>query len=300
VRGSMIVLTLALALGLAMATPSGVLSIVKTSGGEPAGVGSFDAETLHYDGDNYNAIGLTSGGVFRVAARFTPAAICTLTSVVHFHNDPELSDQYIVVYGPGTTTTPGAAIDSAQYPASTTDWCEVTWPALLELPAGTDFWVSIWHNHSAGLFPAGLDAGPMVRDRGGFIQSDVIGPDWQQIGDLGYDGNWNIRAVINGGGSGVEELQPVVGSRLEVTPTVVRDFACVSYSLSRGARVELGVYDVSGEQVRTLAAGTVAAGDHSVTWNRTDDSGRTVANGTYFYRLVVEGRTVTSKAVVLN
>jgi hypothetical protein len=37
-----------------------------------------------------------------------------------------------------------------------------------------------------------------------------------------------------------------------------------------------------------------------VTWNRTSNSGSRVSNGTYFYRLTVDGKSVSSKSVVLE
>jgi len=102
-------------------------------------------------------------------------------------------------------------------------------------------------------------------------------------------------------GVGVEETpEPVRGTIEAVRPSVVRDRAHVSYTVSRAGRVELGVYDVTGKLVRTLVSGTVAPGAQTATWDRTDDGGRLVANGTYFYRLTVEGRTVAAKSVVLN
>lgn len=85
-----------------------------------------------------------------------------------------------------------------------------------------------------------------------------------------------------------------------ITPSVVRDLAHISYSISRKARVELGIYDITGKLVRTLVNGTVEPGSQSVTWNRTDNGGRRVANGTYCYRLAVDGKSISGKAIVLK
>jgi flagellar hook assembly protein FlgD len=85
-----------------------------------------------------------------------------------------------------------------------------------------------------------------------------------------------------------------------ISPSVVRNFARISYSVARTGRAELGIYDVAGKLVRTLVDGTVKPGNHSVTWNRTDNGGRRVANGTYFYRLTVDGKSASGKAIVLK
>jgi flagellar hook assembly protein FlgD len=64
--------------------------------------------------------------------------------------------------------------------------------------------------------------------------------------------------------------------------------------------VNLGIYDASGALVRTLVDGTVGPGARTATWNRSDESGNRVASGTYFYRLSVDGKSVSGKTVVLQ
>jgi hypothetical protein len=101
--------------------------------------------------------------------------------------------------------------------------------------------------------------------------------------------------------TGVEEgLKIQVGSSHKAYPTLVRDLVHISYSLDKAARVSLGIYDASGALVRTLVDGTVGPGARTVTWNRSDESGRRVASGTYFYRLSVDGKSVSGKTVVLQ
>ena len=85
-----------------------------------------------------------------------------------------------------------------------------------------------------------------------------------------------------------------------ISPSVVRNSARIAYSVTRTARAELGIYDAAGKLVRTLVDGTVEPGTRSVIWNRTDNSGKRVANGTYFYRLTLDGKSVSGKAIVLK
>jgi hypothetical protein len=86
----------------------------------------------------------------------------------------------------------------------------------------------------------------------------------------------------------------------KASPSVIRDQARISYYVGRQANVELGVYDATGSLVKSLASGVVTPGERSATWNRTDNRGRRVADGTYFYRLVVDGEAVSGKAIVLK
>lgn len=80
----------------------------------------------------------------------------------------------------------------------------------------------------------------------------------------------------------------------------VRNSASISYYVGRRSDVSLGVYDVTGKLVKTLESGTFDPGVRNLVWNRTTDSGSRVASGTYFYRLTVDGKSVSAKAVVLE
>ncbi len=59
----------------------------------------------------------------------------------------------------------------------------------------------------------------------------------------------------------------------------------IRFTLADGGDTELQVFDVRGNNIRRLVAGSLAAGDHSVNWDGTDDNGQRVSSGIYFYRL---------------
>lgn len=67
-----------------------------------------------------------------------------------------------------------------------------------------------------------------------------------------------------------------------------------------GARVSLIVYNSLGQQVRSLLDAQRPAGAHEVTWDATDDAGRGVAAGVYFYRLQAAGFARTGKMVLVD
>ncbi len=103
---------------------------------------------------------------------------------------------------------------------------------------------------------------------------------------------------------GVPEDSPVSVTRVTLdqnypnpfNPTTTIEFAVHA----GGARVELGVYHVAGELVRTLVEGEVPGGRHTLVWNGHDDAGRQVSSGVYFVRLECDGRTETRKVALLK
>ena len=81
-------------------------------------------------------------------------------------------------------------------------------------------------------------------------------------------------------------------------PNPFRETTQISFKLKKRADVKLLVYNVSGQLTNTLINETQNAGAHTVTWNGTDEKGNKVANGTYFYRFIVNGKQVSSRHVI--
>jgi len=61
----------------------------------------------------------------------------------------------------------------------------------------------------------------------------------------------------------------------------------IRFDLPLSGWVELTVYDMLGQTVRTLVSSTLAAGNHQVEWDGRNASGVQVSSGVYFYRLQV-------------
>jgi len=59
----------------------------------------------------------------------------------------------------------------------------------------------------------------------------------------------------------------------------------IRYALPEAASVSLVVYNILGQQVRTLVNGAQGPGVHSAVWDGRDEAGRMAATGVYIYRL---------------
>jgi hypothetical protein len=72
----------------------------------------------------------------------------------------------------------------------------------------------------------------------------------------------------------------------------------IAFAMPQSGRAELAIFDVAGRRVATLVNENLVAGRHERTWSGRDTSGRQVASGVYFYRLVTDG-TVLTKTMTL-
>jgi uncharacterized repeat protein (TIGR01451 family) len=66
------------------------------------------------------------------------------------------------------------------------------------------------------------------------------------------------------------------------------------------ARVEIGVYDIAGRQMRVLTEGVESVGRHSVTWDGRDDSGAHVRKGMYFVRIQIGNQARQVRVTSVN
>ena len=76
------------------------------------------------------------------------------------------------------------------------------------------------------------------------------------------------------------------------------DRTVLNYTLSRNGAVTITVFNLAGDAVATLFRGLQAAGEYSVSWDGRNRSGRAVARGVYFVRIVGPDVDETRKVLV--
>jgi len=72
----------------------------------------------------------------------------------------------------------------------------------------------------------------------------------------------------------------------------------IPFSLNEAGYINLSIYNITGQKVRTLVDNYHSVGSHTVTWNGLDDSGKSPAAGLYIYQLKF-GDTVESRKMLL-
>ncbi len=73
----------------------------------------------------------------------------------------------------------------------------------------------------------------------------------------------------------------------------------IRFSIPQESKVELIIYNIKGQKVKTLVEHICEMGINTVVWNGTNDSGKQVSTGVYFYKLNVEGKTIKTKKMLL-
>ncbi|MGB8656702.1 MAG: FlgD immunoglobulin-like domain containing protein [Candidatus Zixiibacteriota bacterium] len=74
----------------------------------------------------------------------------------------------------------------------------------------------------------------------------------------------------------------------------------ISYYLPAPCQVKVTIYNLLGQNVRTLSAGRQEAGMRTLTWNGRDNNGLQLSSGVYFCRLQADNFIQTNKMVLMK
>ena len=114
-----------------------------------------------------------------------------------------------------------------------------------------------------------------------------------------YEGEWSVDAPVDHVGAD-PNLIPAVTSLTGNYPNPFNPSTKIAFGLHKDQNVEIVVYNVKGEKVKTLLSSELEAGMHNVTWYGIDDNGKTVASGVYFYKMKAEKFVETKKMILMK
>jgi hypothetical protein len=109
----------------------------------------------------------------------------------------------------------------------------------------------------------------------------------------------NVVALTKNPGSDVG-IKPATYALDQNYPNPFNPSTVIPYALKNAGHVELSVYNVLGQKVRVLVDEFQNADNHVARWDGTDDAGKTVSSGVYFYRLDTGEFTDIKKMVLMK
>ena len=74
----------------------------------------------------------------------------------------------------------------------------------------------------------------------------------------------------------------------------------IAFSLNKQSHVQITVYNIKGQLVRTLVDEERDANNYTVIWNGTDNNSKAVSSGVYFYKMKTDGYTSTRKMIMMK
>ncbi len=256
-------------------------------------------ETLSYDRGPSAAYAVSGATEYFAAVRFTPEATCTLKAVLFYKCDPA-ENGAVYVYGPNSRTRPGDRLATVSYSGSgSNQWRRVDLSEPVVCPESVDFWTAVKTIYYYPDHPLGVDVGPMVRYRGGYIKVPYLGEQWYQLYQSPFfaDRNWNQRAIVSFEAGVEETIRPALPRPvLSAAPNPFRCRTMIRYATAD----RLVVYDAAGRAVRQLPMRVAVGGERTAVWDGTDDAGRPLPGGVYFCRSGPAGGSESLELVLLR
>ena len=167
------------------------------------------------------------------------------------------------------------------------------WATALSLPVGVPIALAPMQSLvcQATVTPTGAGTSGFVD-----VESFLFLPGGELIRETG---GVTLRIQVEGQ-SGAPSREDVAIFALEQNaPNPFAAATSIRFGLPRPGHVTLRVFDVRGRAVRTVVDERRPAGSYREFWSGTDDSGRRVADGVYFYRLDLDGKLRTARRMVV-
>lgn len=131
------------------------------------------------------------------------------------------------------------------------------------------------------IFVRGLDTGTPVVENADGSAGDVARVEWVYPAGINDFAN-----VLTG---------------VSATPNPMTNQTTIRYNLTEAVdNLNIVVYNVMGQVVKTLFNGAQAPGEQIISWNGTNEAGVAVDNGVYFYAITNGNSVLTNKLMVVR
>jgi len=201
---------------------------------------------------------------------FPTASLIVTPTILEFLDEPSLSGLDFSIIN---NSNESVVIDNIQDTGSS----EILWYI-------NDFNLTLPYTMSAG---EQLDFTVMidfpVENAGREIISDILHIN-TEVGDYEIE-IWFDTSFYNSVGLDLPNITKFYGNY----PNPFNPTTTFSYNLAQNSKVNLVIYNVRGQKIKTLVLEEQAAGSHQVIWNGTDDDNKKVSSGIYFSHIGVNG-----------
>jgi Tol biopolymer transport system component len=108
-------------------------------------------------------------------------------------------------------------------------------------------------------------------------------------------GDFKVAYDANYAGS---NIVPSVFTLQQNYPNPFNPTTNIAYNLPQDGQLVITIYNLLGQQVKTIYNGFQYAGSYTITWDATNANGQAVSSGIYFYRIQA-GRVLQTKKMTL-
>ncbi len=110
--------------------------------------------------------------------------------------------------------------------------------------------------------------------------------------------NFRVDSTEDGVDNDDSQASPVLNGLAQNYPNPFNPETSITYSMQKAGNVTLDIFNLKGQKVKSLVNGYQEKGNHTIAWNGTDESGKSVSSGVYFYKMK-SGQYTSSRKMIL-
>lgn len=109
-----------------------------------------------------------------------------------------------------------------------------------------------------------------------------------------------LEGILDQGKADETSEMPTMVELYQAYPNPFNSSTRIKVLLPTAGHVKLEIFDIRGRAVKVLISRVLGAGEYSFVWNGTNQTGRSVCSGSYFYRLTSGDKVITRKMLFLQ
>jgi hypothetical protein len=158
---------------------------------------------------------------------------------------------------------------------------------------------------SLGIYPFALLNNSPCIDAGTLdLPAGIELPQYDLAGNPRIYGDTVDMGAYEWQGTGVEgpeipQISPIT-TNLSNYPNPFNPNTTIKLELAETGKIELAIYNIKGQKVKTLLDCTTAPGTYECNWNGKDEMGKPVSSGQYVVKLKQNGKETATKIMLLK
>jgi len=242
---------------------------------------------------------------------WAPGAAATLTGVSFYNNDGTAPATKVWVMGADESGRPdweNAVGYNCSSLSGTQQWVDVD-VSDLELSAGERVWVGVEFPSGNSDVESGVGGGAALgytHQTNSPVDDQLVSPDGGTE-YYGVKGEYALAIDIdldeapqNKTERGDSSTSVTHAALLRATPNPFNPRTSLSYRVEAAGDVQLTVYNLRGQRVRTLFEGPRQAGGYEAIWDGSDSQGNAMSSGVYFVRLTQPGKETVERVALVR
>jgi len=114
-----------------------------------------------------------------------------------------------------------------------------------------------------------------------------------EIQEITFDSDVSVEEMV-------EFVSEIPIKFLRNYPNPFNPATTIMFETEVAGKIQLEIYNVKGQKVKTLLNEEMEVGNHSIIWEGKDDENNKVSSGMYFYKISVNGKHKAKKMIMLK